>query len=430
MRLSGLVCAVALLEAVAFGQTPLKGPAPTTAKQSPSQIQSPSYDDLVTKALSLLAEKKAKEAAALSEQAIAQNQTRWEAYAAAASAYSAQQLYDDTISMLQMALGRAPEGKKQAIRDALASARRQVAAESSKTIVAAPTAPPGVSTQPEIMFWKSIETSNRAEDYRGYLATYPNGAYAGLAKSRLEEIIWKPIATGGDQDDLRTYLQTYPTGAHAVEASNRLQKLRWTAIEKSSNPADFRRFVQEFPNSSYAALASDRLDELDWGAVSSSSDAADYKAFIDAHPGGQHLPAAQKQYANLLEQEKKKKEQAEEAKVKENEKMRSGWEFKWVHRHLRPSWAYGIPFPVFDDGVMTVSPQGLKWDEKPGSSHNFTATCSELKYVENDNVDIYVRGSKITFVGDSPGKSQFLKGFTHFCKDLAPTDNSKAMVKK
>ncbi|MEP4380226.1 MAG: caspase family protein [Alphaproteobacteria bacterium] len=38
----------------------------------------------------------------------------------------------------------------------------------------------------EQTFWKSIENSTRPEDYRSYLSTYPDGAYAALARSRAE----------------------------------------------------------------------------------------------------------------------------------------------------------------------------------------------------------------------------------------------------
>jgi tetratricopeptide (TPR) repeat protein len=191
-RLRGLVCAAALLVPVAFSQ----GRTSALPKQSPSQIQSPSYDDLVAKALSLLAEKKAKEAAALSEQAMAQNEKRWEAYATAASAYSAQQLYDDSISMLQMALGRAPEGKRQAIRDAITAARRQIAAESAPKVSepgprAEPVPAQAVTAQAEAALWKAVENSRQAEDYQGYLSKYPEGTFAPIAKTRLDAILEK-----------------------------------------------------------------------------------------------------------------------------------------------------------------------------------------------------------------------------------------------
>ena len=37
----------------------------------------------------------------------------------------------------------------------------------------------------ELAFWDAIKTSTNAEDYRAYLAQYPNGSFAGLARNRI-----------------------------------------------------------------------------------------------------------------------------------------------------------------------------------------------------------------------------------------------------
>ncbi len=377
-----------------------------------------SYDAMIARARTLIAEKKPQQAVAASEQAIALNQNRWEAYVTAASGYSAQQLYDNTISMLQMALGRAPDEKKQAIRAAIAEARRQLAAQSNPNPVVSPPssaqAAPVAPTQAEIVLWKSIESSNRAEDYRGYLASYPNGVYAGLANSRIEALMWNGIESTQNQDDLRTYLQTYPNGPHALAAARLLENLRWAAIEKSTNPADFRAFILEFPNSPDAALASNRIEELDWLPVSQSTDPADFKAYIDAHPNGQYLTVAQKRYTELIDQQNDRKKQQDEASAAEAEKMRNGWDFKWSHFRLNAALDW-----VWDSGTMSVSPEGFRWEEdKPGSSRNFTATCADIKYTPpggNAFIDIYVKGKKMSFSTDD-GMAQFLEAYSHFCQ--------------
>jgi tetratricopeptide (TPR) repeat protein len=162
-----------------------------------------SYDALVARARTLIAENKPQQAVTVSEQAIALNEKRWEAYVIAASGYSAQRLYDDTISMLQMALGRAPEEKKPAIREAISEARRQLAAQSNPNPVASPPssaqAAPAITTQAEAVLWKSIENSTRAEDYQGYLSKYPDGTFAPVAKARLDAITSKQAEEAAQQ---------------------------------------------------------------------------------------------------------------------------------------------------------------------------------------------------------------------------------------
>ena len=159
------------------------------------------YDSAITKARALLNEKKVEEAVAVSEQAIQMDEKRWEGYLVAASAYSAEGLFDDAIGMLQAALMRAPQEKKPAVRDAIAEIRRLLNASAAATqpvqpsvAVAMPAAATGPAvqaaapTQSEVLLWKTIENSKSPDDYKAYLQQYPNGTFAVLASSRIEAI--------------------------------------------------------------------------------------------------------------------------------------------------------------------------------------------------------------------------------------------------
>jgi hypothetical protein len=149
-----------------------------------------SYDQQLSRSRSSLAAKQYRDAQTAAEQAIQLDPNRWEGYVLAANAYSFQRLFDDAIGMLQMALAHAPEDKKSLIREALADARKQTTGP--------PAAPPPVpnpapsSPNPmitEIVLWKSIEANPSESDLNTYLRTYPNGAYAPLARSRLNDMV-------------------------------------------------------------------------------------------------------------------------------------------------------------------------------------------------------------------------------------------------
>jgi hypothetical protein len=146
------------------------------------------YDAVIARARALLKEGKLKDALTSSEEAIALNDKRWEAYVTAASAYSAQQLFDDAIGMLQLALPRAPEDRKPLIRDALAETRRALLNPLPAAATASAPAGSPMPTQAEIVLWKSIENSTKATDFSGYLAAYPNGTFASVAKTRLDTL--------------------------------------------------------------------------------------------------------------------------------------------------------------------------------------------------------------------------------------------------
>src|SRR5438094_805133 len=89
---------------------------PCFGQASPERTQ---YDQAIAQARQLLKDKKLKEAIVESERAIKLDDGRWEAYLTAASGYSGLGMFDDAIGLLQIALPRAPQDKKPAIREAL-----------------------------------------------------------------------------------------------------------------------------------------------------------------------------------------------------------------------------------------------------------------------------------------------------------------------
>jgi len=158
-----------------------------------TRAQSPTYNDLIAKARTLLADRKPQEAIEQSEAAIKLDDKRWEAYVTAASGYSAQKLYDDAIGMLQMALPRAPTERKQLVRDAITEARQLSSGGAVANAGGGGPQPSGGSsagspTQAEVVLWKTIENSTRVEDFRGYIERYPNGTYASVAASRIARL--------------------------------------------------------------------------------------------------------------------------------------------------------------------------------------------------------------------------------------------------
>jgi hypothetical protein len=61
------------------------------------------------------------------------------------------------------------------------------AANAQSLAVTAPATPPAPSAAPdrEGVFWDSMRASNNPADFEAYLQTYPNGAFAALARSRI-----------------------------------------------------------------------------------------------------------------------------------------------------------------------------------------------------------------------------------------------------
>lgn len=62
---------------------------------------------------------------------------------------------------------------------------------------AVPAASPAASAEPEVAFWSSITSSSDPRDFEAYLARYPEGTFAPLARNRLEALRSNALAATG-----------------------------------------------------------------------------------------------------------------------------------------------------------------------------------------------------------------------------------------
>lgn len=79
------------------------------------------------------------------------------------------------------------------------SAKQLILAMTAAVLLASGALPPRAhaqtSSQAELTFWQSIQTSKDPEEYKAYLQAYPDGLYAPIAKLRIRR-----LAAGGGQD--------------------------------------------------------------------------------------------------------------------------------------------------------------------------------------------------------------------------------------
>jgi tetratricopeptide (TPR) repeat protein len=126
------------------------------------------------------------------ETAIKLNPQRWEAHALVGGALMNLKRYEEAADQFSEAIKFSPQAKQGPLRDL----RRQcVLAESASpdTTRSATAAPvkeqsSSVTTQAEVVLWKSIEGSRSQSDFQEYLSQYPNGAFTGLARTHLNQL--------------------------------------------------------------------------------------------------------------------------------------------------------------------------------------------------------------------------------------------------
>lgn len=96
----------------------------------------------------------------------------------------------------------------------------------------------------EMTFWTSAQASDSPDEYEAYLARYPDGAFATLARARLKDV------KGGDQPTPRA-------------EDKQVELAFWDTVKESDNPAMFRAYVERFPSGAFVVLAEIRLAELE-----------------------------------------------------------------------------------------------------------------------------------------------------------------------
>ena len=115
------------------------------------------------------------------------------------------------------------------------------AAPDTSTETAGAPATPSVSAEQTL--WRAIENSSDAVDYMAYLAEYPGGAYAVLARARVES------------------LQMASNSQPTREATT-TELTFWDAIKDSANAADYEAYLQQYPSGIFAILARNRVAML------------------------------------------------------------------------------------------------------------------------------------------------------------------------
>ena len=112
-------------------------------------------------------------------------------------------------------------------------------------------APATPSVSAEQALWRAIDNSSDAVDYMAYLAAYPDGAYAALARARVES------------------LQT-ASNSQATREATTTELTFWDAIKDSASAADYEAYLQQYPTGTFAILAQNRVAMLAAGEFSAA----------------------------------------------------------------------------------------------------------------------------------------------------------------
>jgi adenylate cyclase len=100
----------------------------------------------------------------------------------------------------------------------------------------------------EIEFWDSIKLSANPLEYRVYLEQYPEGAFAPLARARLES-----------RENGEAIVTAPPVAAQV--SPEIIELAYWNTVKDSGNPKMFEAYLEKYPSGEFAQLARAKIAE-------------------------------------------------------------------------------------------------------------------------------------------------------------------------
>lgn len=112
---------------------------------------------------------------------------------------------------------------------------------------AEPTPPPAPDTNAEIEYWRSIATSEDPALFESYLAQYPDGLFAGIARQRIDTLAAAQASLAAQQ-----------------ASSRRLEEAKafWESVKDSRDPSMLTPLIESYADTFYAKLAQVRRQAL------------------------------------------------------------------------------------------------------------------------------------------------------------------------
>lgn len=175
-----------------------------------------------------------------------------------------------------------------------------------------PVSPSGSASSVEEQYWEAVKNSSKAQDFQGYLDSYPSGKYVSIARLKMSQL-------GGSGTTLITNPTPNPTPTPSNSGTT-VEDQYWESVKNSLKSQDFQSYLSSYPNGKYIALAELKISQLGnsvtptptptpitnnpvvsptssielqyWDAVKNSTNAQDFQSYLGDYPNGQFTPIA------------------------------------------------------------------------------------------------------------------------------------------
>ncbi len=164
----------------------------------------------------------------------------------------------------------------------------------------------------ELLFWESIKDSNNPSAFKAYLAQYPDGSFATLARLKVDEFAPKQTASlppsikVEELDAIYVALKTVNVRSAPTTASAKVGGIaRDTGVTVTGTVAGGKWFRIERPGGQVGYIFASLLAPVDggeiaaWGKVKDAKAATEVTAFLRSYPAGHFAARAKQLHAAL-----------------------------------------------------------------------------------------------------------------------------------
>lgn len=158
----------------------------------------------------------------------------------------------------------------------------------------------------DLEMWRQVSKSGKLEDYKKYLKDFPQGKFAKVAKTRIENLT--ATAPADEQQDTDVAIKKKQDTAPADEAQDEAQDQAQSndAQDQTQEQAQSDETPADAANSTETAQTDDQGQGADWEqeyalwkAASDGNTVKEYEAYIKVYPNGKFAAIAQARIAQL-----------------------------------------------------------------------------------------------------------------------------------
>lgn len=132
--------------------------------------------------------------------------------------------------------------------------------------------------------WNAVKDTASLALLQDYINRYPQSAYAGLTKSRMDELTWNTVRDSNSPAMLNDFIVKNPASGYVNQAKARIEEFAWSEVKDSRNGAALDDFMRTYPSSIYVNTAKAKKEEIAWSAVKESRNIPDLQSFISDYP--------------------------------------------------------------------------------------------------------------------------------------------------